>query len=57
MQTSEFKMSLLAVLAGLAMIALGLFKTNDTLIVSGTGLVTGAVGLYSLSRGKAKKGS
>lgn len=57
--TSEFRVTLLSVVAGLAMIGLGLAFNKDSLTDNGTWIVLGSSGFYTVSRSlfKAKVGS
>lgn len=55
--TSEFKMAVLAVGAGLVLVALGLWKDHAELIATGGGIVGLAVGGYGISRGLRKAGT
>ncbi len=55
-QTTEFWKSLSTMIVGAGILALGLYKANDTLVYTGMALLGVTSGAYSLSRGMAKTG-
>jgi len=56
MKSSEFVLSLVPMLVGLLLIALGAFKGNQQALETGMWLILGGSGSYGLSRGLAKFG-
>jgi len=54
--TSEFWMTLLCVLSGLAMVWLGLAYNDSSVSASGTLIVATTAGAYSIGRGLSKRG-
>lgn len=57
LKSSEFLVTLVPLLAGLAMIVMGSLKANPELINNGVLLVTGGSAGYGISRGLSKFGN
>lgn len=57
LKSSEFLVTLVPLLAGLAMIIMGTLKANPELINNGVLLVTGGSAGYGISRGLSKFGN
>lgn len=56
-QTSEFKLSILGVLAGLSILVLGSWKGNQELASQGLDLVQWSIAGYAVARGLTKAGA
>ena len=55
-QTSEFKLTIAALIIGGVMAGAGAWLKNDTMIQMGIGLIAVAIPGYAISRGQAKRG-
>lgn len=55
--TSEYKLAMIGILAGLGMVALGVWKDQPDLRTTGADLVTYCAAGYAASRGLAKLGA
>lgn len=56
MKTSEFYMSLVSIVIGIALLVMGAIRGDQNMISTGAAMIAGSAGAFSVARGIAKTG-